>query len=455
MLLGLRIDKGFGDISRLPTKRITDKNGHSRMVHYNPDKDKDKKKVKVVSEEVQERARVNSKFNAELNQFLQGKLPKGHIFKLGKAGGILRKTGFPIGQEIELTAKRLKEKSEDVDHPFNPADIKNLVQAINEPVAIFSYGDKEKAQNIITKIQQKGNNYLVAVHFNQDYRGIEVSDVRNVFPKDTLKWLNWINQGKLLYANTKQLQAVVTQQQTNPAEVSNHTLEPIINLLEKNKGVKHYFPEKEPEKSLKTILKDVQKRNLEEEYGLEGGEFGIRVLSEGYDGYNENPGYHLAPSYNGAEDENGEPSGEELPGTSCISINYNGDLFNYGGDKVVLVRGYSAGLGNRGKIDPGEILLEDPVILEVLHEGELSSGQKKEEKKLKPGELLEEIERLNPTVKEAVNTFAEKFPEHDKDFWRDYLKRMGYEKKIKKSLHLFYGNERFLLGWGASPVRRI
>jgi len=121
--------------------------------------------------------------------------------------------------------------------------------------------------------------------------------------------------------------------------------------------------------NLKAILNDLQKRNLEKEYGWEGGEFGIRVLNESCDGYDKGPGYHLAPSYNWEEDEDGKPSGEELPGTSCILADYKGSsLFDYSGDKVVLVRGYSAGQGNRGNIDPGEVLLDNPIILEVLYD---------------------------------------------------------------------------------------
>jgi hypothetical protein len=184
---------------------------------------------------------INENFNKELDQFLQGKLEEGHIFKLGLPGDILQKTGFPE-QDIELTAKRLKEKSTQEEHPFDPADLKNLVRAINEPVAVFSFGDKNKAQNIIIDMQQNGNNYLVGIHFNQEHRGTVVSDVRSLFPKETDFWQNWINQGKLLYANTEKLQAVVAQHQTNSGEVSRHILEPINNILQNNVGVKDCFP---------------------------------------------------------------------------------------------------------------------------------------------------------------------------------------------------------------------
>ena len=158
---------------------------------------------------------TNKRFNAELEQFLNGKLAKGHVFKLGLPGEILRATGFPAEHEIELAAGHLMKKANDRNHPFNPIDMKNLVKAINEPVAIFSYGDRSKAQNIIIETQQNGKNYLIGVHYYQYRNNVSISSIRGLFPKDNHEWLNWIDQGKLLYANKEKLQIVITQQRNN------------------------------------------------------------------------------------------------------------------------------------------------------------------------------------------------------------------------------------------------
>jgi len=168
---------------------------------------------------------TNKRFNAELEQFLNGTLAKGHVFKLGLPGEILRATGFPAEHEIELAASRLKEKSQYKRHPFDPGDLMNLVMRINEPVAVFYYGDRSKAQNMIIEAKQNKKNYLIGIHFYQKHRGVTISDIRTLFPKQNEYWLNWINQGKLLYANKEKLQIVITQQRTNSAEVSNHNLE--------------------------------------------------------------------------------------------------------------------------------------------------------------------------------------------------------------------------------------
>ena len=209
--------------------------------------------------------KINEQFNGELERFLEGKIEKGHIFKLGTPGEILLRAGFPAGQEIELSATRLEEKSKAERHPFNPGDLKNLAKAVNEPVAVFAYGDRTKAQNIIIEIQQNGKNFLVGIHFDQEYRGAEISDIRTLFPKDNHEWLNWINQGKMLYADIEKLQAIIAQQRMTSAEVGRSSLEqqapgeaaqqrmtsaevgglnmePIQKLLQEHADVKHYFP---------------------------------------------------------------------------------------------------------------------------------------------------------------------------------------------------------------------
>ncbi len=65
--------------------------------------------------------------------------------------------------------------------------------------------------------------------------------------------------------------------------------------------------------------------------------------------------------------DNGDDTGEELPGVCAINVNYlltkKGDKFSaYFGKHVAIVAGYRAEYGE----DPGEIIIEDPVVFEIL-----------------------------------------------------------------------------------------
>jgi len=159
--------------------------------------------------------KINNRFNRELQQQIDGTLPKGHIYSLGYPEANLLSAGLP-NLPIELNAIRLAEKaSENYGHPFNIADLKNLPKAINNPIAVFSYGDKTKAVNIITEIEINRKNILVGIALNPEVNGkkLNINSIRTVFPKDFSEWKNWIIQGKTLYLNEKRMEAA-SQPQT-------------------------------------------------------------------------------------------------------------------------------------------------------------------------------------------------------------------------------------------------
>ena len=179
---------------------------------------------------VRYRQSVNERFNKELEQQIDGTLPKGHIYQLGLPGEILRSTGIP-DLPIELSSARLAEKAAQRNHEFELSDVKGLPEALENPIAIFSYGNKDKAQNIIVEIEKAGKKFVVGLHLNQDRRGILVNDIRGIFPKDNAEWLNWISQGKLLYVDKKKIQDLIDKQRTNLAEVEYLDLDSITNIV--------------------------------------------------------------------------------------------------------------------------------------------------------------------------------------------------------------------------------
>ena len=111
-----------------------------------------------------------------------------------------------------------------------------MVNAIQKPIAIFEYGDRNKSQNLIVEIQKDGKNFIIGLSLNPVVKGkaLEINSVRNVFPKDNAEWLNWISQNKLLYADKEKIQALIDKQQTNLADVN------YLNLDDVAKKVKDF-----------------------------------------------------------------------------------------------------------------------------------------------------------------------------------------------------------------------
>ena len=134
--------------------------------------------------------KANDRFNEELELQVKGELEEGHVYKLGMPSEILLSTGVP-NLPIELSAKQLSKKAADRGHRFDVKDIANLPQAIQAPIAVFEYGNKDKSQNLIVEIERDGKKFVVGIHFNQNRRGIVVNDIRGLFNKDSHEWLNW------------------------------------------------------------------------------------------------------------------------------------------------------------------------------------------------------------------------------------------------------------------------
>lgn len=180
--------------------------------------------------EVEDIEAINERFNEELQQQIDGTLPKGHIYQLGKPGELLKACGFP-DMPIELSATNLAEHSRKSHHIFEIGDIKGLVKELQNPIAAFAYGDKSKSQNVIVEIQKDGKNFLVGVHFNQAKNGIEVSSIRGIFPKNNSEWLNWIAQGKSIYLNKGKIQTLIDQQQKILADVEYLDLDSVAKIV--------------------------------------------------------------------------------------------------------------------------------------------------------------------------------------------------------------------------------
>ena len=178
------------------------------------------------------RFRTNAKFNEDLQKQIDGILPKGYVYQLGMPGNILLSTGI-ANLPIQLNSTRLQDKSVNYGHDFNLNEIKDLVFMLNEPLAVFAYGDQNKSQNIVVELQKDDKHFIVGLFIKPTVNGkvLEINSIRNIFPKDSAEWLNWIAQGKALYLDKSKIQTLIDQQRTNLADVEYLDLDSITKLI--------------------------------------------------------------------------------------------------------------------------------------------------------------------------------------------------------------------------------
>ncbi|MDR2086884.1 MAG: ssDNA-binding domain-containing protein, partial [Dysgonamonadaceae bacterium] len=176
---------------------------------------------------------VNTRFNEELKQQINGTLPKEHTYKLGNPSFILQAAGVP-DLPIELRASRLSDKSMQENHPFALLEVKDLPKAIQNPMAVFRSATHIGSYVIMTEIEHEGKNYVVALQANKQKKNIEINDIRSVhYRRTNVHIANWINEGLANYVNKEKMIEWVAKQRYISAEVRqpfNHAAKVIQNF---------------------------------------------------------------------------------------------------------------------------------------------------------------------------------------------------------------------------------
>ena len=175
---------------------------------------------------------TNDRFNDELQQQIDGTLPKGHIYDLGMPSDTLLNAGLP-NLPIEMAASRLSDKSMQENHPFDLSEIRNLPKAIQSPMAIFRSATHLGSFVVMTEIEHHGRNFVVAIQANRRKGRIEVNSIRSVYPKNNNQIANWVTEGLLEYADKKRMVEWLSKQRSNSADVRklfNHATNIIQNF---------------------------------------------------------------------------------------------------------------------------------------------------------------------------------------------------------------------------------
>ncbi len=178
----------------------------------------DGKNILFQSEQTPER--INQQFNDELQQQIDGKLPKGHVYQLGTPSEVLQSAGIP-NLPIELAASRLGNKSMQENHPFDLSEVKNLPQAIQNPLAVFRSATHIGSYVIMTEIEHKGKNYVVAIETDVPRGRIDVNSIRSIhYRSSNAHMANWITEGLLEWVDKEKMLGKYIKQQYNSADVN-------------------------------------------------------------------------------------------------------------------------------------------------------------------------------------------------------------------------------------------
>ena len=160
---------------------------------------------------------LNTRFNNELKRFSDSTLKENHRFELGMPSRYLLSAGFPL-LPISMRQALLKKKSQQTNHQFEAEDVRNLVKAIQKPLAIFEYS-KDNVRNLIVSLEKDGKHFLVGVTLGFKRDGLEINSISGLFPKQDHEWIKWIQDGKAIRIDQKEkVLRLIDSLRINPAE---------------------------------------------------------------------------------------------------------------------------------------------------------------------------------------------------------------------------------------------
>ena len=143
---------------------------------------------------------VDEQWSKDFASWRKGTLPKQNIFNLGPASDELKLAGFPEGN-VSVTQRVLREKSTDPKHPFPVEALSDLPKELRDPIAVFR--SRTTGLVALTEISHKGENFVVAVHFQPDGN---ISEIHSIYPKNVSGVLDWIRDGLTTYYHKERAQ---------------------------------------------------------------------------------------------------------------------------------------------------------------------------------------------------------------------------------------------------------
>lgn len=104
---------------------------------------------------------------------------------------------------------------------------------LRDPIMVFQSRTRADSKVILTSMEDKGINIIVAIELNREKPSNHVNSIRSVYPKDNFKdVLRWICEDKLLeYCNKEKALKWMGKQQSNSADVT-RLLEGSVKIIE-------------------------------------------------------------------------------------------------------------------------------------------------------------------------------------------------------------------------------
>ena len=126
---------------------------------------------------------VADQFRRDLQRSQLGELSQDKALQLGRTPEALRAAGIPDGK-IYMTQRVALEKPIDPEHPYPAFKLMRLPEALNDPILVHESWTEPNAYVVLLDMHHGGKNMVAALHFRKTLNGLEVTEVKSVYPRD-------------------------------------------------------------------------------------------------------------------------------------------------------------------------------------------------------------------------------------------------------------------------------
>lgn len=173
-------------------------------------------------------AGVNDAFNEALGKLTEENAD-GVTLMLGRPSEVLRAAGVE-DKPMKLYGNKVIKKMK--KHGFALAELKNLPEAVANPIAVFDNYQKEGNRSILTELKTSNGNFLVTIDLGKD-ADVDFNIVTSVFGKGNNNVVDWINKGYATYINKEKAQEFLSHQSALiAATAANSELDSAANIVE-------------------------------------------------------------------------------------------------------------------------------------------------------------------------------------------------------------------------------
>ena len=177
---------------------------------------------------------IRGNFVADLKSFREGKLPTQKMLNLGNPSDVLKRVGIPDTPIVlrQSVIKKILNK-----HNIGYDLIEKLPEAINTPIAVFSYPKNANVRDVLVELRDSQGRIIVAsleINVSTQRYG-EVSDLLSAHPKDSFGQIhNWIKTGRLLFWDKEKGRKFLQDSVPANWEQYETELSPFLNVQSEN-----------------------------------------------------------------------------------------------------------------------------------------------------------------------------------------------------------------------------